>query len=436
MVTATSSSSFPITYKIGNTNILSIDADVITIKKAGTTSVWATQNGNEEYLPDSTSANIIIAKAKQTISFDSISPKYITNDYFLLNASVSSSLRLSFSSSDIRRASVDASHYVTIYYTGTITITAYQEGNENYHPALPVTRTLIILPSTIKKRQTISFTAIEKTYGEEPIFLLAASTTSGLDISYSIAANNDVAKFIYDSRTIQILNAGTTSITARQMGNESFFEALSVTRTLIVHQANQTISFPPIPKYTLSFDNNKIPLLAEATSRLPVVSFTSSNTEIGVISDQYIILSKPGTILITAFQTGNRNYKPAESVDITLEIEGITIPELHIPNVFTPNNDGVNDILAPYTKISDTEQENYPLQNIYKYSVLIINTDGTTIVEKESVVNPPNLHLWNGTIDNKTTISGIFFYLITFEIKGYANTSTKKTYKGYVHVMR
>ncbi|MFN8207892.1 MAG: T9SS type A sorting domain-containing protein [Bacteroidales bacterium] len=70
----------------------------------------------------------------------------------------------------------------------------------------------------------------------------------------------------------------------------------------------QAINFPDITG--VSYGVNPIPLLATATSGLPV-SYSISDTSIARIRNDSLIIIEMGTFGITAFQTGNGYFKPA-----------------------------------------------------------------------------------------------------------------------------
>ncbi len=88
-------------------------------------------------------------------------------------------------------------------------------------------------------------------------------------------------------------------------------------------------------------------------------------------------------------------------------------PELDIPNVFTPNGDGVNDeFIIKY-------------DGIEQYEVLIYDRDGKNVFSTTS----PNIY-WNGKKNNsgQELPAGTYFYVV--------NIGTEKQYKGTVTLIR
>ncbi len=116
---------------------------------AGSYEVTATLNPGTSRCPSTTlTATLTIEKAEQTISFDEIPDKNLETDAdFSLTATASSGLPVSYTysySADTPPAEVSETGEVSLLTSGTVEITAHQEGNANYSQATPVTRTLTI----------------------------------------------------------------------------------------------------------------------------------------------------------------------------------------------------------------------------------------------------------------------------------------------------
>ena len=122
----------------------------------------ATNAGNYEIIPEGlTSTNyditykngtLVISKKSQTITFGPLDDRILGDADFELTGTASSGLEVTYniSNTDVATLSGDK---VTIVGAGTTTITANQEGNENYLPAEPVTRALTVqnADATIQK---------------------------------------------------------------------------------------------------------------------------------------------------------------------------------------------------------------------------------------------------------------------------------------------
>jgi hypothetical protein len=89
------------------------------------------------------SLDFVISKANQTITFNSIPVKYLDEGSFILNATASSGLAVSYESSNTNVAAISGST-VTLKSAGTTTITASQAGNINWNTATNVAQTLTV----------------------------------------------------------------------------------------------------------------------------------------------------------------------------------------------------------------------------------------------------------------------------------------------------
>ncbi|WP_289024663.1 hypothetical protein, partial [uncultured Salegentibacter sp.] len=93
-------------------------------------------------------ANMVINKASQSITFDELEDRnQLSDEHFQLNAVSTSGLPVMYSytyESENPAATVGPRGFVRILGGGQITITARQEGNQNYEAATPVVRTLTI----------------------------------------------------------------------------------------------------------------------------------------------------------------------------------------------------------------------------------------------------------------------------------------------------
>jgi hypothetical protein len=168
---------------------------------------------------------------------------------------------------------------------------------------------------TTKQSQTITFAALAaKTFGDAA-FTLSASASSGLAVSY---ASSNTAVATVSGNTVSIIGAGTSTITASQAGNNTFGVATSITQTLTVNKANQSVTFAALPAKLVTDPAFALSATGGA-SGLPVI-FVSSNTAVATISGSTVTIVGAGTTTITASQAGNANYNAAADVTQTLTV--------------------------------------------------------------------------------------------------------------------
>lgn len=143
---------------------------------AGTYSVVATiTNSNYQ---GSASGTLVIAKASQTISFSSLDTQTYGDGTFPLNATASSDLAVSYTSSNSSVATVSG-NLVTITGAGSTTITASQAGDANYEAASGVQRTLVVN----KASATVTLGKLTQTYDGNPKPVTVTTDPVGLPSS-------------------------------------------------------------------------------------------------------------------------------------------------------------------------------------------------------------------------------------------------------------
>ncbi|MBC7915831.1 MAG: CehA/McbA family metallohydrolase, partial [Pyrinomonadaceae bacterium] len=141
---ASSSSGLPVSFTSSNTNVATIADGKIHITGTGSTIITASNSGSALYLPAANvTQQLIVIKANQVVSFDTIAVKEEGDPDFELQASSTSGLVISYTSSDTTVATI-TNNKVTISGPGTSTITASQSGSDNFNPALSVMQALTV----------------------------------------------------------------------------------------------------------------------------------------------------------------------------------------------------------------------------------------------------------------------------------------------------
>jgi predicted extracellular nuclease len=176
--------------------------------------------------------------------------------------------------------------------------------------------------------QTITFPAITSFSWSDGSAVLAATSSSGIAVSYSVASGPcSIA-----GATLTATGAGTCSVSASQAGNAGFNPATLVTNSVTVLQATQTITFPSPINQAI----NVSPLLVftgTTNSGLPVTltSLTPAICEIANVTQpqipensRRINLLLVGTCTLRASQSGDANFLPATPVDQSFQITAAT----------------------------------------------------------------------------------------------------------------
>jgi hypothetical protein len=123
----------------------------------------------------------------------------------------------------------------------------------------------------------------------DPDFTPSTSTTSGLPVT--LASDNPAVATIVNGTTIDLVGAGTATITASQPGNATYAPATSLTQTLTVAKAAQTITFPALSAKQAGDAAFNLP--AFSSSGLPI-TYASLNPSVATVSGSLVTLTGLG----------------------------------------------------------------------------------------------------------------------------------------------
>jgi len=93
--------------------------------------------------------------------------------------------------------------------------------------------------------------------------------------------------------------------------------------------------------------------------------------------------------------------------------------QIDVPNVFTPNNDAVNDFFEIRTE-----------STLIHFSIVIYNRWGKEIYATNEMRN-----FWNGEIENQEASTGVYFWESKIACR-HLNEISEKIFRGYVTVFR
>ena len=178
-----------------------------------------------------------------------------------------------------------------------------------------------------KEDQTILFDNLPQMLLGEAPFTLEASSSSGLPVTFT---SNDPSIASVSGTTVTIHKEGNVWITAKQEGNDQYYEAPSIMRILTVlysdpGKQNQTIDFQlDVDEWIISQGVLSLKNYASSSSGLPV-TFTSSRPSAATIDNATGELSvvfgiDRQVITIFASQAGDNTYNPAPTVSQTLTV--------------------------------------------------------------------------------------------------------------------
>ena len=345
----TSSSGLPVSYASSDPTVATVVGGQIRITGAGTSSITASQGGDANHNPASTTATLTVNKALLTVTADdkarsfgvpnppltAVYTGFVKGETFD-NAKIQGSPGLATSAS--QDSPVGG-------YPITVSVGQLSAPNYSFTAA---NGTL----NVAKSCQEIIFPAIgDRTYGDPP-FVIQASACSGLGISFSLADPSQGVATI-SGNILTITGAGSVVVTASQQGSGDLDQATQVSQAVVVHKKGQAISFPaPAPKVQ---GDPPFTLNATASSALPV-SYQSSDPGVVQINGSSATVTGAGTTVITAWQPGNANYNPALPSSQPLTVAEETVPPVLTLSTLSSGAVTANPVLNIMGSASDASQ--------------------------------------------------------------------------------
>ncbi|MDA7757663.1 Ig-like domain-containing protein [Opitutales bacterium] len=196
LVGSYATSGLPITYETNSSSVLSVNsAGLLKPQGVGKVRVTLKQAGDSHF---TAASNInfnmkILGKRSQSITFAPIPNKKPNDSNFTISATSSSSLPVSFTSSDTSIATVTSGGTVSIVANGQVTITASQAGNGTYAAAANADQSF-----TIGDLMTVSFDPIGTMGNSQTVNVRAWANdarngallngTTGISIVYQIVS--------------------------------------------------------------------------------------------------------------------------------------------------------------------------------------------------------------------------------------------------------
>ncbi|MEI6565417.1 MAG: YDG domain-containing protein, partial [Verrucomicrobiota bacterium] len=320
-VSASSTSSLAVVIFLGDEIIATLNSGNELVMRAkdgtGTIVINVTQAGDAFYNPASISHTFDVVKNNQEITFGALTPlTYSSGLTSTLSATASSTLAVSYAV--VSGPATVSGNTLTITGAGVVVVRASQAGNGSWNPATEVDRSLTINKAT----PTITFSAIDKIYGDIPFTLAATTNSSGL-ITYS-SGTTGVATVA--GNTASIKGVGISTMTASQLANNDY-TAATATAILTVSMADQIISLNTLPTTVtvVNFVAAPIQVIASATSGLPV-AFSLGESSVATInvSNQLVSTHHIGTVVLNVDQSGNTNFNSATRVVHTMTVTKAT----------------------------------------------------------------------------------------------------------------
>ncbi|RPD42061.1 MBG domain-containing protein [Chitinophaga barathri] len=276
---------------------------------AGTYPVTASGAAAENYTITYVNGTLTVTppvQQPQTITFAAITKTYGEAD-FAPGATVTSGLPVTYTSDNPSVATV-VNGNIHIAGAGMANITASQPGNDFWFPATDVTVILTV------NKAALTITAEDKSKAE-------GSANPPLTVTYSGFVNGETAAVLTASASVsttatQSSLAGTYPITASGAAAANYTIAYVNGILTVNARIAQSITFGDIIK---TYGNADFDPGATASSGLSV-TYTSDNPAVATVVNGQIHIAGTGTANITASQSGNDTYSPADGITRVLTV--------------------------------------------------------------------------------------------------------------------
>jgi gliding motility-associated-like protein len=274
------------------------------------------------------------------------------------------------------------------------------------------------LADSIQVSQSGLYWALAKINGcfsFDTIWIINVPALSGISNSYSICPGSSYTvqiPVVANQQVVWFDGSSALSRTFSAAGNYWVTRTTpcdTLTDTITIIESGQV--FTPVSQTYTICDGEDV------TIQLPVVP------------NQVISWFDGSSALMRSFSTAGNFWvtrtAPCDTLTDTIKVTVIpcdTLPpdtdttsRIFIPNVFTPNNDGINDLFA--------------IQGvgIFQYNLYIFNRWGTALFQSNAIET-----WWDGTYRNEPVADGVYVYLITYrDVRG-----KYRELQGYVTVLR
>jgi alpha-tubulin suppressor-like RCC1 family protein len=235
-MTATASSGLPVSFTTLSPAVCSTSGQygiTVTLLTPGMCTIEAAQVGNSSYnAAPAVDQSFPVIKKGQFVTFNAADSATIPQSPLTMTATASSGLAVTFTSMTTAVCTTTGQRGATLNLLtpGTCTIRADQAGSAVYEPAPSVTENIAVS----KAAQVITFAPLpNRTLSQSP-FTVAASSTSGLAVTFSSLTPSVCTTSAKNGSTVKLLSIGTCSIQAAQPGNAGFEAAVSVVQPFSV----------------------------------------------------------------------------------------------------------------------------------------------------------------------------------------------------------
>lgn len=327
-----------------------------------------------------------IKRAKQTIlweqKFDDIAPNSKTE----LKAVSSCGAFVSYRSSNPLIANVvveNGKTYLYAYSSGSVVITASQEGTDNYESAQSVERTIVIAPQ-MSSGIELSSTELVIEIGEETI-INASITPSNVAEKRILWKSSNSAVVTVEDGVIRAVGIGMATIFA------STVDGSNLTAKCLV-----TVTYPSVK--SLSLNKTELNLAKDKKYKLectilPVdatnkeLTWKSNNEKVATVDDNGIVIAhSTGTATVIVSAKSNENVKARCTVYVTTPITNLKLNNTTLSVLVEDKYQLMATIMptvADNTRLKWTSS-NTAVVSVTANGLITANQDGEAVVRVET----------------------------------------------------
>lgn len=138
--------------------------------------------------------------------------------------------------------------------------------------------------------------------------------------------------------------------------------------------------------------------VSEFKDKFGTIIYQGGQTEFNTWRLRYFTFKAPFDAKFITVTINNSNWAMIDNFCISQDDYCVDLPNFEMPNVFTPNNDGINDYYKPIT-----------FKGMKSGSLVILNRWGQVVFETE------NLQVgWNGLVNGKPASDGVYFWKVNY----------------------
>jgi len=280
--------------------------------------------------------------------------------------------------------------------------------------------TLVVLADgcTINANETITTTNAANAGNLTGLSIICSGTTPGI---IDLANNNgNVVNWIYSTDQINwsVIDSTSNSIFANSIVENTWFGAVVALNNCPTDTSFIEINTTPLP-YVYAGEDQSIDLgysthLEGETTELSYHWLPTINVEDNL--ELTTLVTPSETTTYTLYATDSNDCENSDSTTITVLTDWDYMTGIHIPNGFSPNNDGQNDYLDIFVG-GDVKSFNFIL--VDRWGHVIFNTDTDD-------------YLWDGSYKSKPVNTGVFAYTVEVNL----NDGSSEVISGNVTVIR